>query len=263
MQQPRKTQENTANPANPDKGVQSLPLLPPKSSSGRQGFVRVINRSIAQGEVQIYAVDDEGNRRGPVSLTLDGGAAAHFNSSDLEDGNASKRLRGRIGAGAGDWRLELTSDLDVEVLGYVRTDDGFLTAMQEIAPRRANRHRIAVFNPGSNTDQVSMLRLVNPTQEPARISIRSIDDAGDAGGRVELTLPAGQARTYSAWELESGGGDLKGSLGEGAGQVATGGGIRTARARHEPARKPDGPSDQPVGRPLSAHAPGYGARRFR
>ena len=209
---------NTDNTANPEEGVQSLPLLPAKSSPGRQGFVRVINLSVAQGDVRIYAVDDDGNRRGPVSLTLDGGAAAHFNSSDLEDGNASKRLSGRTGAGAGDWRLDLTSDLDFEVLVYARTDDGFLTAMQDVAPRQANRHRIAVFNPGSNTGQVSLLRLVNPAEEPARISIRSIDDAGDAGGRVELTLPAGQARTYTAWELESGGGDLEGSLGEGAGK---------------------------------------------
>ena len=205
-------------PAHTDEDGYLLPLFLPKSTLGRQGFARVINRSEESGSVQIYAVDDDGRRRGPLSLTVDAGAAAHFNSADLEDGNLDKGLSGSTGAGAGDWRLELTSDLDMEALAYVRTDDGFVTTMHDIAPRQANHHRIAVFNPGSNRNQVSLLRLVNPTKASARISIRGIDDAGDPSARVELTLPAGQARTYSAWELESGGGDLQGSLGDGTGK---------------------------------------------
>ena len=205
-------------PVEVQEGKHLLPLFAPGSSLGRHGFVRVINSSGRQGDVQIYAVDDEGSRRGPVTLTLDALAARHFNSADLQDGNAAKRLTGSTGAGVGDWRLELTSDLDIEVLAYVRTDNGFVTAMQDVAPHQGNHHRIALFNPGSNLNQVSLLRLVNPTEEPAPVSIRSIDDAGDAGGRVEVTLPAGQARTFSAWELESGGGDLQGSLGHGTGK---------------------------------------------
>ena len=207
----------SATPVDAEEGEHSVWLFPPKSSPGREGFLRVINLGDASGEVLIYAVDDDG-RQGLVSLTLEAGAAANVNSTDLEDGNTGKGLFGSIGRGAGDWRLELTSDLDIEVLAYVRTDDGFVTAIHDIAPRRANHHRIAVFNPGSNTHQESLLRLVNPTAETAQVSIRGIDDAGAAGGRVELTLPAGQSRTYSAWNLESGGGDLQGSLGDGAGK---------------------------------------------
>ena len=194
-----------------------VPLFPPKSSLGRQGFLRVINLSDASGEALIYAVDDD-SREGLISLTLDAGAAAQVNSEDLEDGNASKGLFGSTGAGAGDWRLALTSDLDIEVLAYARTDDGFVTAIHDIAPHQGIHHRIAVFNPGSNSNQASQLRLVNPTTESAQISIRSIDDAGEPGGRVEMALPAGQSRTFSASHLESGGTDLQGSLGDGAGK---------------------------------------------
>ena len=204
-------------PVDADEGEHFVPLFPPKSSLGRQGFLRVINLTDASGEVLIYAVDDD-RRQGLVSLTLEAGAAGHVNSEDLEDGNAAKGLFGSTGAGAGDWRLELTSDLEIEVLAYVRTDDGFVTAIHDIAPRQASHHRIAVFNPGSNTEQASQLRLVNPTAESAQISIRGIDDAGDPGGRVELVLPPGQSRTFSASHLESGGGDLQGSLGDGAGK---------------------------------------------
>ena len=53
---------------------------------------------------------------------------------DLEAGNAGKGLTRSTGAGEGDWRLTLTSDLDLEVLSYIRTTDGFLTAMHDLAP---------------------------------------------------------------------------------------------------------------------------------
>ncbi|MDE0005136.1 MAG: SUMF1/EgtB/PvdO family nonheme iron enzyme [Rhodospirillaceae bacterium] len=208
----------SATPVVAHEGEHFVPLFPPKSSLGREGFLRVINLSDASGEVLIYAVDDDDDRQGLVSLTLEAGAAAHLNSTDLEDGNTDKGLFGSTGAGTGDWRLELTSALEIEALAYVRTDDGFVTAIHDVAPHQGIHHRIAVFNPGSNTEQASHLRLVNPTDEPAQISIRGIDDAGRPGGRVELTVPAGQSRTYSASHLESGGGDLQGSLGDGVGK---------------------------------------------
>ena len=40
--------------------------------------------------------------------------------------------------------------------------------MHDTAPRLGGRHRVAMFNPGSNVRQVSWLRLVNPGDEPAR-----------------------------------------------------------------------------------------------
>lgn len=46
--------------------------------------------------------------------------AIQLNSRDLEDGNAGKGLPEGIGSGQGDWRLELASDLDIQVLAYVR-----------------------------------------------------------------------------------------------------------------------------------------------
>ena len=208
----------STSPAAVNRNTYFLPLFPAKSSLGREGFLRVINLSGRSGDVWVYGIDDHGNRRGPVSLRLDAGAAAHINSTDLEDGSYGKGLNGSIGAGAGDWRLELTSELEFEALAYVRTGDGFVTAIHDAAPRQAGYHRIAVFNPAANRNQVSLLRLVNPTSESAWVSIRGIDDAGEPGGLVELPLPAGQARTVSAWDLESGGGDLEGALGEGAGK---------------------------------------------
>ena len=206
-------------PGNEAGGVHCVPFMPDASDTrDRQGFVRVINHSTEPGEVRIEAVDDEGQSHGPVMLVIDAGEAVHFNSDDLESGNAEKGLPDGVGSGSGAWRLELTSELDIAVLSYVRTSDGFVTAMHDTAPSEDGRHRIAFFNPASNASQVSWLRLVNPGEDEAEVSIVGIDDRGESpGGEVTTTIPAGASRTFTAVELESGGEGLEGMLGDGEG----------------------------------------------
>ena len=187
---------------------------------GYQGFVRVINRSDDDGEVRIDAWDDTGEHAGPVTLAIGAGETKHFNSEDLEEGNAGKGLSEGIGAGEGDWRLEFTSTLDIEVLGYIRTGDGFLTSVHDVAPATEAGHRVVTFNPGSNVNQASRLRVVNPGTDTAEVSIEGTDDDGvSSHGAVEFTLAPGASRTLSAKELESGEAQgLGGALGTGEGK---------------------------------------------
>ena len=201
-----------------------LPLFLP-AGQARKGFARIINRSDRSGTVRVYGTDDTGRRRGPISLSLDAGATRHFNSDDLERGNTSKGLTGALGNGTGNWRLEVATDLDIEPSAYIRTADGFLTAMHAVA--RASEvggetvHRVPIFNPGSNSQQVSWLRVANLTDSRVNVTIRARDDAGDPAplGEVRLTLPANGARRYSAQELESGAPvSLRGRLGDGSGK---------------------------------------------
>ena len=207
-------------PSNLVDGVHAVALFPSASDAdGRQGFVRVINRSESTAEITIGAYDETDWEYDPLTLSLQGGQVAHFNSNDLEQGNAGKGLTGSTGAGEGDWRLELSSDADIEVLSYIRTTDGFLTAMHDVAPVSGTRHRVAIFNPGSNTAQVSRLRLVNAGEEATEVTIAGTDDQGmSPGSDVVVTVPAGGTRTYTAQELESGADGLEGSLGDGAGK---------------------------------------------
>ena len=188
--------------------------------NGYQGFVRVINRSDEGGEVRIDAWNDDGMHRGPVTLAIGVGETKHFNSEDLEEGNAGKGLSGGIGAGEGDWRLELSGGLDIEVLGYIRTTDGFLTAMHDVAPSGEAGHEVVTFNPGRNDKQVSRLRVVNPGAEDTEVRIEGIDDDGKSShGAVELTLALGASRTLGARELESGEAQgVSGALGTGEGK---------------------------------------------
>ena len=198
----------------------TIALFPSASSPHWTGFARVINHSEGSGTVRITGIDDAGREHGPVELELEDRAAAHFNSRDLEEGNAGKGLSDGLGDGEGDWRLRLESELAVEVLSYVRTGDGFVTAMHEGVPARGRRRHVRFFNPGSNTSQVSRLRLVNPTGNEVEVTIEGRDDAGEPapGGEVRLRLGAGEARDVGAQALESGGDGLDGSLGDGSGK---------------------------------------------
>ena len=213
----------SASPPGPDaEGAHVVPLfLSASDPLERQGFLRVVNRSDTAGTVRIEAFDQSNFAYDPVTLSLEPGQARHFNSTDLETGNASKGLAGSLGAGRGDWRLELTSDLDIEALAYIRTKDGFVTSMHDLTPAAAGGllHRVAFFNPGSNNRQASHLLLVNRGTADAKAAIEGIDDAGlSPGATVRVQVPAGKAVSLGSKELEEGGGGFEGALGDGRGK---------------------------------------------
>ena len=201
----------------------SVPLVTAADNESREGFVRVINRDDRSGTVRIHAVDDEGVRSDPVELSLDAKQTRHFNSGDLEDGNPDKGMSGGVGDGTGNWRLELETDLDIEVLAYIRTPDGFLTSVHEVAAQAGDastRYHVPIFNPAKNVDQQSRLRLINLGDGPAQIRITGRDDQGDdpPGGVVRLTLPAGAAHLLTPEELEQGSDEFSGRFGVGSGK---------------------------------------------
>ena len=134
---------------NDDEFAHFMPFFP-AASSAVQGFARIINRSDEAGDVHIFGIDDNGKRHGPAVLALSELESAHFNSGDLETGNPDKGLT-RLGNGAGNWRLEFATQLRILPLAYIRTEDGFVTAMQDVAQMSTGeeRHRAlrAVLQP--------------------------------------------------------------------------------------------------------------------
>lgn len=206
--------------AQPSMGREHIvPLFMSTSNLDQQGFVRVINHSGETATVSIVTVDDSGARKPPIALTVEPRSTIHFNSEDLEHGNADKGLPDGVGAGTGNWRLHLRSRQDIEPLAYIRTRaDGFLTSMFAVAPEGRMRHRVSIFNPGSNDRQRSWLRLVNLSERTTTVRIRGLDDDGrpGPGGEVRLSLRAHAAEAVTARELESGGAALTGRLGDGA-----------------------------------------------
>jgi len=199
-------------------------VLPLFLAAGRMqyGYARIVNHSERAGTVTIYGIDDSGQRRGPIVLALKARESRHFSSRDLETGNASAGLTGTLGDGTGDWRLELTSDLDIEPSAYAVTTDGLVAPMHGIV--RTTRleddtvHHVPILDPGDGS-QMNWLRLVNVGRETANVTILGYDDAGQPApdGNVHLSLRAGAARTLFAWQVEEGDVDLLGRLGDGKG----------------------------------------------
>ena len=200
----------------------AVPLMLSTADSTRQGFVRIVNLSGESGSVRVLAVDDSGHAPDPIEIPLGWGQVVHFNSNDLENGNADKGIEGGVGRPVrGDWRLDIETDLTVRVLAFVRHGDGFLTAMHDVLLRSYGRSGPMVaqtFNPGSNMIQASSLRLVNTGTGAAEVRIRGQDDQGGSSGEVTLTLAEGESRTLSAFDLENGAQGLTGALGDGAGK---------------------------------------------
>ena len=206
----------------PTRLVAAVPLMLSASHSMQQGFARIVNRSNETGVVRVTAFDDGGYSPDPFDIELGANQAFQFNADDLEYGNSNKGIEGVGSPVQGDWRLDVETTLSVRVLAFVRASDGFLTAMHDVLPelpRDEDRRRVAMtFNPGSNTEQVSKLRLVNTGDRDERVMVAGVDDEGDNPGLVTLTLAAGQSRTLSAQELENGAHGLRGALGDGVGK---------------------------------------------
>ena len=199
----------------------TLPFIPPANMT-QQGFMRIINYSKHAGEIEIHAIDDTGQRFGPVTLEIGDQQVRHFNSNDLERGNASKGLLGGVGSGTGMWRLELKTLLDITPLAYIRTADGFVTSMHQVAeayPDNDLKYRLRFFNPGSNTNIRSLLRVVNLNAARVSVTVKGWDDDGNEGAQlVRFSLAADSAIQLSSQELESGDAAFTGRLGDGNGK---------------------------------------------
>ncbi len=204
----------------------TVPLLVPSGTSGGAlGVLRILNATAETGPVDIYAIDDFGTRSGPATFTLGAWAAAEFTASDLRSGNVLLDLAGGVGP-VRDARLLIGTDLRIVPLAYVRAADGTLSAMHDTV-RSASadgsgqyRYEVPVFNPSTETIQASRLRLINPGDEQASVTIGARDDSGAAatGGDVTLTLAAGAAKTLTAQQLEAGDSSIAGRLGAGVGK---------------------------------------------
>lgn len=200
-------------------GEHFLPLVTSASDTAFQSFIRVVNHSDEAGAVRISAIDDRGREGASISLQLAGSVAHHFNSRDLEFGNPSKGLSGGIGSGSVNWSLMLETDLDIEVFAYLRTPSGNLIPVHDLAAVSGTTHYLPTFNPGSNLQQQSKLRLINRQLTNADVEIHGLDDSGELFGPARLQLSAMSTVTLTADELEAGSRrDVNGSLGNGGGK---------------------------------------------
>ena len=196
-------------PALRERGVAVLAGLPAPwfaasaDASGRRSFMRLINRSEVAGEALVWGVDDAGERFGPARLSIGAGRTAHFNSEDLEFGNAAKGLADGLGAPtAGGWRLEVLSTLDLEAQTFLRASGGPPSALHDGLPRVGGTLRAAFLPAGRERSPAGALRVSNPTGSDATAYAWGVDEAGVGRLATGLVAPAGRMVTVTASELE-------------------------------------------------------------
>lgn len=112
----------------------------------------------------------------------------------------------------------MTADVTLKVMSLVRTPDGFLTNLSGSAPNTPTGTDVYVFNPASNLQQQSSLRLVNNSSGDGAVTIAATDDSGNPSGEVTFNMVANSGTTITAADLESGGADFTGSFGVGDGK---------------------------------------------
>ena len=211
--------------AAPGETMFDVPLMPRADHPEQQGFVRItaLDQDVA---LTVHAWDGAG-RYSTTWLDIEARKTAHFNSDDLEDGNPDKGIYNGVGTGSDDWYLRLEAESPFIATSYVRTD-GFLTAMGNVlVPQQpvdgpgasyACMYEAAIFNPASNVELVSSLRLVEQDGFQADVSIVGIDDAGVMFGPASVSVPAHGAVALTAQQLEAGDPTLAGHLGDGDGK---------------------------------------------
>ena len=197
----------------------------PASETGQVTFIRFVNNApMSTATVTIDGIDDNGAAApgGVVQFQLGPLEAKQLLVADLENGNAGKGLTGALGDGAGKWQLIVTADVDIAVMNLIRTADGFLTNLSRVAPTSApNTTEVYLLNPGSNTNQRSLLRVVNTTGTTGTVTITGVDDNGDAApGVVSFQIGANRGLVLTAQDIENGNASkgLSGALGDGAGK---------------------------------------------
>ena len=191
-----------------DDGAHLVPMFPGAGDGVWQGFVRVINHSRRDGEVRIQPFDDGGVPFGPITLAIHARETVHFNSTDPAEGNAAKGLSGGVGSGGGDWRLTLSSDLDIEVLSYVRT------------PADGGVHDVPLFPAASDpSGRQGFVRVINRSAESGEVTIYAFDDTDRDFGTSRLVLDGNETVHFNSDDLEMGnpGKGLTGGTGAGAG----------------------------------------------
>lgn len=195
----------------------------PGSNSNQQTFLRFVNTNNAATNIEVYGIDDAGNpsSKGAFTFTLKPGASVQINAQDVENGNSNKGIEANLCDGHGKWQFRVRSNNPIEVIGLIRTPDGFLTSLNDVVPRIGNDNLAYFVNPASNTNQQTFLRVVNLSDQSGSVSVTGVDDSGTpSSGSLSFSLGPFEAKQMTAQDLENGNSNkgLSGSLNNGSGK---------------------------------------------
>ena len=162
-------------------------IINPGSNTTLASRLRLVNAGESSERVSIEGVDDRGANRGPVTLTLGAGQSRTISAFDLENG--AQGLTGRLGNGAGKWRLLVTAGQSVVGMSLLETQIGPITNLSTTGvPAAAMTPTQSDDDHGDSFADASPLRYDAP-------------EYGPNGGRID---PAGDVDYFRVRVSESG-----------------------------------------------------------
>ena len=180
-----------------------------------EALLRIANRSPSPGTATLHRAGDRPQE--PLTLHLGANAATTLTASDLEFGNPAKGLAQGFGTASANRRVTVRSQLELDVLSYVRSPSGTVSVTHDAAPRAAPNRRVVAMFPAGATEAEGRLLLTNRSDAPAAVRIKGVDDEGRASQPAKLTLPTNTTQTLTSAQLAWGAPELDGWLGAGRG----------------------------------------------
>ena len=104
-------------------------IFNPARNFNQRSWLRLINYDLGAASVEVTGIDDNGDRRGPVTVSIPPGEARSVTSVQLERGTG---LAGALGEGKGKWRLTVFSASPLTVMNLLETPTGHLTNLGPI-----------------------------------------------------------------------------------------------------------------------------------
>ena len=194
----------SANPPIFDLGnLKTVPLLISSNHKTREGVLRIVNHSEINGSVTILACDDTGEVFGPITVPVFASETRYIDSKDLEEGNEGKGIFQGIGKGRGDWHVYLRSLLDIEVMAFARSANGFLTSTHDtVFADDDGAYHVSLLDFDDTNAHSFLIRLVNAERDGVAVNLKIYSQGStDPPSLAQLTLDDSEAREIRLADL--------------------------------------------------------------
>lgn len=193
----------SARPLQLENGAAHVPYFPsPSEADQRTGLLRLVNNSKKDGKIKLTVWNETGEVLGRFERKLHTVETVQFATSEIADEIKSNSHTPMSSNSEDSWRLEIRSDLALEMSAFVVSNDGTTWLVHDAIKRAGDRYRVHVVNPSSDPKQDGFIRLVNVTQDEARVDIRAINrDAKTTPLKTRFTLLPGHTIDFPIRDL--------------------------------------------------------------
>lgn len=184
---------------------QRIPMANPASNQTRQSVIRFVNLSDESNSIEVVAIDDLGMTNAEsISINLLARQSLEISIRDFESGLDLNNTNAGFCNGSGKWQLIALSHQPFEVSSILNTAGELPSEINSVVPKFGDYYKINFFNPSSNQDRLSFIRIVNNEQRSGTVQLRAIDDSGMTYEPQTILMAPLTSSQINASDLENG-----------------------------------------------------------